>query len=158
MSRLGALALVSMFGLFGCASPQASPDAVRQQVQDFVRKYVDDINKGDVTAVMELVSREQGVTSVNDGDISRGWDAIRTESDAMTGKEGSYKESVGSVDVLPLGGSYALAVAPVTIAAAAENGQVTQTEGAISLVLEKSKDGWKVIHEHYSSKAEEEGD
>ena len=145
-----------LVGLVGCASAP-SPTAVRQEVQDFVREYAEATNKGDITAVMEMVSREQGVTSINDGDISRGWDAIRADNDAMTGKEGTYKVSVGTVDVMPLGASNALAVAATTMSVAS-GGQVVQQEGAMSLVLEKSKDGWKVIHEHYSTKPTEQGD
>ena len=40
----------------------------------------------------------------------------------------------------------------------AAEGKVAQQEGAMSLVLEKAKDGWKIIHEHYSTKAPEQGD
>jgi ketosteroid isomerase-like protein len=42
--------------------------------------------------------------------------------------------------------------------AVASGGQVAQEEGAMSLVLERSKDGWKVVHEHYSTKAAEQGE
>ena len=153
MLRARLLALALTFGLVGCAS-QPSPDAVRQEVQEFVRNYVDATNKGDVTSMMEMVSRAQGVTSIMDGEISRGWDAIRTEEDNLTGKEGSYKVSIGSVDVTPLGASNALAVATMTTAVASQ-GQVVQDEGAMTLVLEKSKDGWKVLNEHFSTKAPE---
>jgi uncharacterized protein (TIGR02246 family) len=151
MFRVRLLALALTLGLVGCAS-QPSPDVVRQEVQDFVRKYADAANKGDVTALMEMVSREQGVTSTSDGVISRGWEAIRAGNDAMVGKDGSYKFSIGSVDVRPLGASNALAVATMTATVAAE-GQTAQQEGAMTLVLEKSKDGWKILHEHFSTKA-----
>jgi uncharacterized protein (TIGR02246 family) len=151
MLRERLLALALTLGLVGCAS-QPSPDVVRQEVQDFVRKYVDAMNKGDVTGVMEMVSRAQGVTSTSDGVISRGWEAIRTENDNMVGKEGSFKVSVGSVDVSPLGASNALAVSTLTLTIAA-GGQTAQEERAMTLVLEKSKDGgWKILHEHFSSK------
>ena len=55
MLRARLLALALTFGLVGCAS-QPSPDAVRQEVQEFVRNYVDATNKGDVTSMMEMVS------------------------------------------------------------------------------------------------------
>lgn len=156
-SRTTLFMLPLMFVVVGCTAAP-SPDAVRSEVQDFVREYADAVNKGDITAAMEMVSRSQGVTSTTDGEISRGWEAIRTKEDAFTGKEGSYKVSVGSVDVTPLGASHALAVATMTMTVAAD-GQVAQQEGAVTFVLEKSKSGWKIVHEHYSStKGSDEGE
>lgn len=133
----------------------ATAAKTRADVQAFVKSYVDAANKADVTALMELFSREQGVTSIGDGDIQRGWDAIRTENDQIVGKEGSYKVSIGSIDVTPLGATYALAVAPYTLTVSTEKG-TEQLPSAMTLVLEKSGGKWTIVHEHTSSKAQEE--
>ena len=66
-------------------------ESTRTAVQAFVKSYVEAVNNGDVTAVMEMFSRKPGLTSIGDAEISRGWDAIRAENDKMVGKEGSYK-------------------------------------------------------------------
>ena len=118
-----------------------------------MKSYVDAMNKADVTAMMEMFSRKSGVTSIGDAEISRGWDAIRTESDKIVGKEGSYKVSIGAIDATPLGASYALAVSPYTLTAATEKGTV-HVEGAMTLVLEKSEGKWLIVHEHESTKAQ----
>jgi hypothetical protein len=88
------------------ASSSSSSGDTRAEVQAFVKTYIDAANKADVTTMMEMFSRKSGVTSIGDGDISRGWDDIRTDYDQMIGKEGSYKISVGSIDVMPLGSSF----------------------------------------------------
>ena len=102
-----------------------------------------------------MYSRKAGVTSVEDGEISRGWDAIRTGADELVGKEGSYKISIGSIDVVPLGASYALAVAPYTITVGAGD-TVVQAPSVMTMVLEKSGSKWTIIHDHMSTKAAEE--
>jgi len=129
--------------------------ATRAEVQAFVKTYVDAVNKGDISGTMEMYSRKAGVTSVEDGEISRGWDAIRTGADELVGKEGSYKISIGSIDVVPLGASYALVVAPYTITVGVGD-TVVQAPSAMTMVLEKSGSKWTIIHDHMSTKAAEE--
>jgi ketosteroid isomerase-like protein len=55
------------------------------------------------------------------------------------------------MDVVSLGVSYVLVVAPMTITANTQP-QPRQLPGAMTLVLEKSQDGWKILNEHYSLK------
>jgi uncharacterized protein (TIGR02246 family) len=136
------------------ATPPPSSEATRTAVQAFVKAYVDAVNKADVSTVMEMYSRSPEVASVADGEIQRGWDAIRTENDQMVGKEGSYKISIGSIDVIPLGGSHAAAVAPYTVTVATDQGTV-QVPGALTLVLGKSGGKWLILHDHMSIKAQE---
>jgi beta-aspartyl-peptidase (threonine type) len=140
----------------GACSAQA-PDAVRSEVQQFVRSYVDATNKADVTAIMDMFSQNSGTSKIDDGSITRGWEAIRTSNDAMVGKVSGYKMALGSIDVLPLGAANAVATAPVTITTTTDQGS-NEAEGAMTLVLEKSPKGWKILHEHYSSQPQQEGD
>lgn len=156
MIKALALALVAFIGIWSVPelAGQASP-ATRADVQAFVKKYAEAANAGDVSALMEMVSRRAGVTSVNDGEITRGWEAIRTDNDEIVGREGTYRLSVGSIDVTALGATFAIAVAPFTLTIATQQGAV-QAQGAMSFVLEKQAGQWKVLHEHYSTKAPEQ--
>ena len=134
----------------GERTPQVAP-ATRSEVQTFVRNYIDAHNRADATALSDAVSHRADVTSVDDGTITRGWDAIRTETDQITGKEGSFRFDVGTMDVVPLGANYVLVVAPTTATVSTQRG-VVQMPGAMTLVLEKGRDGWRILNEHYSSK------
>lgn len=120
----------------------------RQEVQNFVKAYADAANRGDVTAYMETHSRRTDLIEVNDGEITRGWDALRDEANRMIGLEGSYKISIGSIDVM--GATRAIAVFPFVANVATEQGPA-QLRGAMTLVLGKSARGWKIIHDHTSS-------
>ncbi len=140
---------------FGAGAPaaksgEAAAAAIRAEVQTFVKSYVAASNLADTNSMMEMISRKEGVTSAANGDISRGWEAIRAEADAIVGKEGSYKISMGTIDVMPLGAAHALAVAPVTLTIVTPSGTV-QLPGAMTLVLEKSGGTWRIVHEHTSS-------
>ena len=64
---------------------QPSAATVRTEVLQAVRAYVDAVNKADAATLTEMYSREAGVTSVGDGQITRGWDAIRSTADSIAG-------------------------------------------------------------------------
>ncbi len=150
-----ALALAFLSLIHGAALAQAAAPNARTQVQDVVRAYVDASNKVDITAAMELMSRRPEVSSVEDGNITRGWDAIRQAADEMLGMEGRFKVAVGSMDVTLLGAANALVVAPTTITIVDDAGQTVQVKGALSLVLERVQGAWKILHEHHSIRAEQ---
>lgn len=124
---------------------------MRSEVLTFVRGYIDAENRADATALSDAMSRRADVTSVNTGTITRGWEAIRASTDQITGRQGTFRLDVGTMDVMSLGTGYVLIVAPMTITANTQKGP-TQVGGALTFVLEKSQDGWRVLNEHYSLK------
>src|SRR5689334_6839270 len=134
----------------GEKAPQIAP-AVRTEVLTFVRAYFDAENRADATALSDAMSRRSDVMSLHEGNITRGWEAIRAETDQITGKQGTFRVDIGTMDVVPLGTGYMLIVAPTTVTVSAQQGPV-QIGGAMTLVLEKSRDGWKILNEHYSLK------
>jgi uncharacterized protein (TIGR02246 family) len=128
---------------------QAAP-ADRDEVLTFVRAYVAAASNADATALMDMMSKNSNVSSVALGHVTRGWEAIRADTDQMVGSEGTLQVSLGTIDVTPLGSANALVVAPATITFTMR-GQSMQLPGAMTLVLEKEAGGWKVLHEHYSA-------
>ena len=134
----------------GEKAPQIS-STVRTEVLTFVRGYFDAENRADATALSDAMSHRSDVMSLHEGSITRGWDAIRAETDQITGKQGTFRVDVGTMDVVPLGTGYMLVVAPTTVTVTAQQGPV-QIGGAMTLVLEKSRDSWKILNEHYSLK------
>jgi ketosteroid isomerase-like protein len=129
-----------------------APAAQRQEILDFVKAYADATNRGDMTAYVDMYSRRSDLIVVNDGEITRGIDAVRNEANQTLGLEGRYKISVGTIDVIPLGQTRAIAVFPFAMTVQSEQGPV-QIRAAMTLVLEKGSQGWKIIHDHTSSAA-----
>lgn len=135
------------------AAAPLSPAETRTEVQAAVKAYADMLNRADVSAVLELYDRGPSVTSVGDGEITRGWESIRTEVDStLTGLQGAFSASLGSIDVTPLGSAHALAVAPYTITVTSSSGPL-QMRGAMSLVLQRTDSKWVIVHEHSSTVA-----
>jgi len=77
----------------GEPAPQIAP-TMRTEVLTFVRGYIDAHNRVHGTALSDAVSHRADVTSVGDGMIIRGWEAIRTQTDQITGKEASFQFDV----------------------------------------------------------------
>jgi len=156
-----ALAL-SMFLLAACVSvPQAGASSSKQtpidagQVQAFVRSFADAANRGDTKKLSKMFSHEHGVSSINDGEIAEGWDAIRKNNDFLSVKEGAYRFDLQSIEVTPLGNTHALAVAPLKLTVSGSEESV-ELSSIMTLVLERTGSSWLIVHEHLSS--EDDGD
>src|SRR3989442_9326243 len=153
MSRTIALVSGAILRVAGHPRPgaqQPTAAATRTEVRQAVRAYVDAFNKADAATLVEMYSREAGVTSVGDGQITRGWDAIRSTADSIAGAEGKYKVATGSIDVTPLGPGHALALTS-TILTVKSGDQEVQLRGAMTLVYKKIGAEWKIIHDHTST-------
>lgn len=152
--------VVACLGILALSAPNhvngqtPATAALRTEIQQVVRAYIDAHNRADVPNIVEMYSREAGVTSVGDGDIYRGWDRIREYYDEAVGLEGKLRISIGSIDVTPLGPGYALALTSYTVTVNVQGLEVQQ-RGAMTLVFQKTGSEWKVIHDHTSTKQEE---
>ena len=124
------------------------PDA-QAQVREAVRAYFDSLNRADPTGIIERVSHTEEATSVIEGEILRGWDAIRDETDRMAGTAGEEVWAPGTMDVVFMGSDHALVVVPVNVTLSLGMGR-EDLAGAATLVLERKAGVWKVLHEHRS--------
>ena len=149
MKRFLLLVFVSMFSAF-FAQPSAAqqPSDVRAEVQAFVHQYIEAINRADGPGLMEMYARVPEVTSADNSDITHGWDAIR--NDAASLAQSHYRMTLDSVDVVPLGPGYALAVAQANYSFGTPQGAL-RVRGVLTLVLQKVGTAWKVLHDHSSS-------
>lgn len=135
----------------------ATPAATqRAEIQQAVRAYIDAHNRSDAATIADMYSRQPGVTSVGDGQIMRGWDRIREAFDQLVGTAGKFKIDIGSIDVVPLGPGYALALTSYSLSLGT-GAETTQQRGAMTLVFQKQEGEWKVIHDHTSTQAQENG-
>jgi uncharacterized protein (TIGR02246 family) len=142
------LLLMLLIGLPTALAAQAGGNQ-RQDVLAFVRAYVDASNRGDMTAYVNMYAQRPDLVVVSDGQISRGWESVREEANQMMGTEGAYRISAGVVDVLNLSPDIAIAVFPFVVTLTTPQGQ-QQLRGAMSLVLQKTADGLRIIHDHTS--------
>ena len=82
------LAILFIAGLTACSLRSRDSTA---EVQEAVRAYFEAVNRADPTAIMNQFSRNSETTSVIEGDIVRGWEQIRRETDKMAGAAGEER-------------------------------------------------------------------
>lgn len=145
---IAALLLVPTLGVSSTAQVPVRPQVTAQQ---FVKSYVRALNRADVGSMMKMFSKGTGVTSIGDGTITHGWHSIQTDAQQFVGRQGTYRFTVGNVEVTPLGNAYVLAVAPLTVQTMGQDDNV-EIPAAMTFVLQREGTSWKVIHEHWSSK------
>ena len=148
MIRIVAAALALTLGMPGLCHAQAAAGQ-RQEVLAFVRAYIDAANRGDMTAYVEMYAQRPDLVTISDGDVTRGWEAVRNEANQMVGTEGAYRVFPGVVEVVSLSQSMAIAVVPFALTMNTPQG-VVQRRGVMSLVVQKTPDGWRIIHDHSS--------
>jgi ketosteroid isomerase-like protein len=143
-----------------CACTPTPPPALPQaEVQEFVKSVVAAFNDGDDSKLMGLIQRDAAVSSIASGRLYRGFDAIKTSSSEDVSALARVSVSLGAVDVTPLGADSALAVAPITVTAEGfppDGGpKLTSTEypGALTVIVKRTPDGLRLIHEHHSVRA-----
>ena len=145
---IAALLLVPTLGISSTAQVPGSPQVTAPQ---FVKSYVRAMNRADVGSMMKMFSKGTGVTSIGDGSITHGWHSIQSDAQQFVGRQGTYRFTVGNVEVTPLGNAYVLAVAPLTVQTMGQDDNV-EIPAAMTFVLQREGTSWKVIHEHWSSK------
>jgi len=151
---LAALLVIPTLGISSTEQAPARPSITATQ---FVKSYVKAMNRSDVGAMMKMFSKASGVTSIGDGTISHGWHSIQTDAQQFVGRQGTFKFTVGSVELTPLGTGYVLAVAPLTVQTLGQDEDV-EVPAAMTFVLQREASSWKVIHEHWSSRDSDNSD
>jgi ketosteroid isomerase-like protein len=151
---------VPVSGASRTAAPRAEasrpgPADARAEVQRFVKSYIDAWNRGDAPAMMKMISRSPGASAINEGTLMNGWETIRDAAGDWVAAEGSFTIELGRLEVRLLGPSHALAVAPFVLTVLEDDGPVP-IQGGLTLVLEKDRDGWRILHEHRSAQLPED--
>lgn len=96
MTRPVLLLLAATLLPIGLVAP--APTTQRQEVLDFLRRYADAANRDDITTYLDMYAERPDLVTINDGQFTRGWDAMRDEANQMMGTAGTYRISVGSID------------------------------------------------------------
>lgn len=140
--RLTALLFWSLF------SSTAVAQTVEDQIRAEVSRYVSAINRGDPQAVAALYLKDTRTSSIGDGQIYRGWQAIADLIREVYSQAGTIEMTVDSVSVLPLGPAAAVAVMRYRwVIGRASSHPMT---GAMTLLYTRTPDGWRVAHDHTS--------
>lgn len=147
MNRTAAITIAAMLfastGHAQTALSVADEAAIRQSVL----RLIDETNNNPMATLSEYVSNAR-VTSVNDETIVTGWNGLVEQT--RQAQAGSFSMQTGTLDMVGMGPSHALVVAPFTMYWRTPNGTVS-APGSMTLAYERTVSGWKIVHEHYST-------
>lgn len=152
INTLVAFTLIAGFPLAAAADPTLTKE-VTTALQDGVTAW----NAGDLPKFMHGYLDSPEVTFTSGGRILRGYAALQQRYQDTYGND---RQSMGQlqfdkIEVWPLGLENALALGHWHLEVAARRGRTKdQMEGVFSLVLKKTADGWKIIHDHTSRSAD----
>lgn len=121
--------------------------AIRRHVQELV-----DATNNNPMATLQRYVQSADVTSINDETIVRGWSALVQQTKGTPA--GSFFLQLGDLSIVGMGSQHALAIAPFTMSYQTADGPV-QVPGSMTLAFSWTSDGWKIVHEHYSTGLDE---
>ncbi len=142
MRLVRAIVLVACV-LRGDPGSAATPDPSVRGVQALIERSAAAWNRGDLTAFMRSYEDAPATVYISSHAIIRGYANIREHyASAHPGAMGAL--SFSDLAIRPLGNDYAVVVARWHLAMA--NG--TRPSGLFSLVLHRSRAGWRIITDH----------
>jgi ketosteroid isomerase-like protein len=142
-------------GWLDAAPPVSSQDQRRiDEVRAFEARYLRTVDDGDVKAQLELVSRAPAVSSILDGRVWHGWDAIRSQAEAYVPISKQVHNAVDQMEVIPLAEDLALVVMQVhSTKVNPSDTSFPEMVGVLTHVLRREPDGWRMLHEHFSTRS-----
>ena len=143
------LSLLLTLATAGCVTQQdrASDPGTAQEVRRIIDKQVAEWNAGNLAGFMETYAKSDSTRFASGGDVILGW---QTVFDRYRRKYGD-KETMGTlrmseVDVQMLGPDSALVFGRWHLTR-----QTGDSSGLYSLVLRRTPEGWRIVHDHTSS-------
>lgn len=146
--RLSRAMMLALIAATTAAAAQGSKRPTADAAE-FVRQYLGAHNQRNTAALMGMVSRAAGVSSVSMGKMVRGWESIQASVKQGFDAPGAVDLVADAIDVRALGPSHALAVASLSASVKTEMNEFP-LRGVLTLVLETSGARWAVVHEHLS--------
>lgn len=149
--RWAALLLVAMISLSVRAQNPPTPNKRESRISSAVRAVLtaqsQAWNRGDLEGYMDGYARSPDTVFVSGDSVARGWqtvlDRYRKKYDSRD-KMGTLTFS--DLEITPLGNDAALALGRWHLQRAQD-----EPHGRFSLILRRTKRGWKIVHDHSSA-------
>ena len=150
------LAFTLMTGIplgLGMTRPAFCETSLTAEVTGALQAGVEAWNAGDLTRFMNGYLKSPDLTFTSSARIIRGYDSLEKR---YSETYGTNKQSMGQlrfdqIEVWSLGAESALAMGQWHLEVSNRKGRPKDSmDGVFSLVLRKTADGWKILHDHTS--------
>src|SRR5882724_180360 len=146
-----ALLLVAIIPLSAAAQSSAKPNKREGRISAAVRAVLDAQrdawNRGDVEGYMDGYARAADTVFVSEDNVTRGWQTVLDRYK----KNYNSREKMGTLtfsdlEITPIGNNAAIVLGRWQLQRAKD-----EPHGRFTLILRRTKQGWKIIHDHTSS-------
>lgn len=150
-SLSAALLLVAITALSVQAQSSAIPNKREGRIIAAVRAVLDAQrgawNRGDVTGYMDGYARSADTVFVSGDNVTRGWQTVLDRYK----KKYDSREKMGTLtfsdlEITPMGNATAIVLGRWHLQRAND-----EPHGRFTLILRRTKQGWKIVHDHTSS-------
>lgn len=150
-----ALAVLFTFVLVGCAETDSGTDPSDEsnaatEIREVMQQQADAWNGGDIRGYMAGYARTDTLRFASGGNVWRGWEPTLQRYLESYPDEGMMgRLSFSDLEVWPITEEHAVAFG---------RWELTRSEmyenigGLFTLVFEKRPDGWRIVHDHTSSR------
>lgn len=146
------LCLFAFFGgSLGCSQPSRYSETQKGPISEILERQVSQWNLGDIPAFMETYVKSDALRFSSGNTVQRGWEATlqryltRYPDSAAMGRLAfeDLEINVLSDTWAEVHGRYRLY----------RDGDYSNATGLFTLLMERTDDGWKILHDHTSSDA-----
>lgn len=136
----------------GASEPDDDPGDAPEEIKQMLRSSAVSWNQGDLDGFLDDYWNSEELTFSGPGGVTRGWEEVRSRYEQSYWAPGAVRDSLSfeDLEVFPLGANHALALGRYVLHALGQGGGVSST-GYFSLVLRRTQEGWKIMHDHTSA-------
>jgi len=131
----------------------SEPGAFQQQVEPLLAEMEASANAHDTDRHMAAYSRDSALIFIINGEIIRGWDAVRERQREWwnNGKATGVYEYLGEPTCEVLGEDLGLTTHLISARASLWDGQMRERQLAFTALWSRRPEGWRIIYAHESS-------
>ena len=142
--------LVALFAVSSATFARGGSESERKAVEAIVDAYIKTINDGDLELVGKIWSHDELASFIGPQGRFSGYEEVRDKL-VMSFKNGFAKRNLRKDElIIVIEGKSAWAEFTWTFDSVGKDGTERTSRGRETQIFRKEKDGWKLMHIHYS--------
>ena len=150
MKKILFVTLVALFAVSSATFARGGSESERKAVEAIVDAYIKTINDGDLELVGKIWSHDELASFIGPQGRFSGYEEVRDKL-VMSFKNGFAKRNLRKDElIIVIEGKSAWAEFAWTFDSVGKDGTERTSRGRETQIFRKEKDGWKLMHIHYS--------
>ena len=150
MKKILFVTLIALFAVSSLAFARGGSESERKAVEAIVDAYIKTINDGDLELVGKIWSHDERASFIGPQGRFLGYEEVRDKL-VMSFKNGFAKRNLRKDElIIVIEGKSAWTEFTWTFDSVGKDGTERTSRGRETQIFRKEKDGWKLMHIHYS--------